>query len=80
MWQGLQTITDYKGKPSRELPSDASLPDGLNTFYACFKESNTEACMRAPVVLRKADVSKTLKQVNIHKATGPDGLPFSTSA
>jgi hypothetical protein len=33
MWQGLKTITDYKGKPSRELPSDASLPDKLNYFY-----------------------------------------------
>ena len=27
MWQGLKTITDYKGKPRRELPSDVSLPD-----------------------------------------------------
>ena len=25
MWQGLQTITDYKGKHSQELPSDTSL-------------------------------------------------------
>jgi hypothetical protein len=25
MWQGSQTITDYKGKPSRELLSDVSL-------------------------------------------------------
>ena len=30
MWQGLQTITDYKGKHSRKLPSDKSLPDELN--------------------------------------------------
>ena len=36
LWQGLQTITDYKEKLSRELPSDASLPDGLNAFYARF--------------------------------------------
>jgi hypothetical protein len=36
MWQGLQTITGYKGKPSRELPSDASLPDKLNAFYDRF--------------------------------------------
>ena len=27
MWQGLQTITDYKRKHSRELPSDTNLPD-----------------------------------------------------
>jgi hypothetical protein len=30
MWQGLQTITDYKGKHSHKLPSDTSLPD---VFY-----------------------------------------------
>jgi hypothetical protein len=41
MWQGIQTIMDYKGKPSHELPSDASLPDELNAFYARFEASNT---------------------------------------
>ena len=73
MWQGLQTITDYQGKSSRELPSDTRLPDELNAFYARFEASNTEACIRAPAVpddceltLSVADVSKTFKQVNIH--------------
>ena len=82
MWQGLQTITDYKWKHSRELPSDTSLPNELNYFYARFEANNTETCMRAPAVLEDcvitlsaADVSKTFRQVNIHKATGPDGLP-----
>jgi hypothetical protein len=77
MWQGLQTITDYKGKHSC-----TSLPDKLNYFYARFEVSKTEACMRASAVpddcvitLSVADVSKTFKQVNIHKAAGPDGLP-----
>jgi hypothetical protein len=51
VWQGLKTITDFKGKLSRELPSDASLPDELNAFYAHFEASNTEECMRAPAVL-----------------------------
>ena len=80
MWQGLQTITEYKGKCSRELPSDASLPDELNYFYARFEANNTETCMRAPafledcvITLSAADVSKTFKQVNIHKAAGPQG-------
>jgi hypothetical protein len=50
MWQGLQSVTDYKGKPSHELSSDTSLPDELNNFYAHFEASNTEACMRAPAV------------------------------
>ena len=77
----MKTITDYKRKPSRELPSDASLPDELNAFYAHFEASNTEACMTAPAVLNNcviarsvADVSKTFKQVIIPKAAGPDGL------
>ena len=82
MWQGWQTITDYKEKHSRDLPSDTSLPDELNYFYDRFKASNTEACMRASAVLDDcvitlslANVSKTFKQVNIHKAAGPDRLP-----
>ena len=62
---------DYKGKHSRELPSDTSLPDELNNFYVCFEASNTEACVRATAVpddcvilLSAADVSKAFKQVN----------------
>jgi hypothetical protein len=45
MWQGMQTITDYKRKHS-----DTSIPDELNNLYARFKESNTEACMSASAV------------------------------
>ena len=81
-WQGLQTITDYEGKHSRELPSDTSLPYELNYSYSRFETNNTYTCMRAPAVLEDcvitlsaADVSKTFKQVNILKAAGPDGLP-----
>ena len=78
----MKTITDYKGKHRRELPSDVSLPDELNAIYAHFKASNNEAFLRAPAVpddcvitLTVAEVSKTFKQVNNHKAAGPAGLP-----
>ena len=40
----------YKGKPSRELPSETSLQDKLNDFYPRFETSNTEACMGVPAV------------------------------
>ena len=50
IWQGLQTITDYKGKPSHELPSDESLPNKLNAMHASFEASKTEPCVRAPAV------------------------------
>jgi hypothetical protein len=66
MWQGLKTITDYKEKPSRELPSAASLPDELNAFYAHFEASNTEACMRAPAV--PDDCVITLSVANVSKS------------
>ena len=84
---GLETITDYKGKHSYELPSDTNLPDELNYFYARFEASNTEPCMRAPAVpddcvttLSEVDVSKTFKQVNIHKAAGLPGRVFRACA
>jgi hypothetical protein len=72
------------GKHSQQLPSDTSIPDKINYFYARFKASKTESCMRAAVpddsviTLSAADVSKTFKQV-----AGPDGLPgrvFQASA
>jgi hypothetical protein len=59
-----------------------SLPDELNYFYARVEANNTETRMRTLAVLEDcvirlstADVSKTLKQVKIHKGTGPGGLP-----
>jgi hypothetical protein len=64
---------DRLTKGSRELPSDTSLPDELNYFYARFEVNNTETCMRAPAILEDcvitffaADVSKTFRKVNIH--------------
>ena len=69
-----------KGSTAASCPVDMSLPDELNYFYAHFEASNTETCMRASAVLDDcvitlsvADVSKTFKQVNIHKAAGLDG-------
>jgi hypothetical protein len=60
-----------------------SLPDELNACYAGFEASNTEACTKAPAVLDDcvitlsvADVTKTFKQVNIHKATGPGQMDY----
>lgn len=37
MCQGVQTIMDYKGKPSHEVPSDTSLPDKLNAFLCSLR-------------------------------------------
>ena len=65
----MQTITNYKGTHSRELPYDTSLQDELNYFYA---PALPEDCV---IMLSAADVSKTFRPVNIHKAAGIEGLP-----
>ena len=74
MWQGLKTITNYKGKPRHELPSDANLPDKLNAFCACFEASNTEACTRAPAVMDDCVImllrTKTLNRSTFTKLLG----------
>ena len=56
MWQGLKTITDYKGKHSRKLSGNTSLPDGLNYFHASFEPVISDNCV---ITLSVADVSKT---------------------
>ncbi len=62
----------------------ASLPDELNHFYARFEAHNTAHTESAPTAVAEevsaisisvADVTRSFKQVNIHKAVGPDGIP-----
>ncbi|KAM9414192.1 uncharacterized protein ACWYII_025639 isoform 1-T1 [Salvelinus alpinus] len=79
MWQGLQSITDYKKKSSPVADQDVLLPDRLNTFFARF-EDNTVPLTRPTtktcgLSFTAAEVSKTFKRVNPRKAAGPDGIP-----
>ena len=39
MWQGLQTITDYKKKTIPVADIDVLLPDKLNNFFAHFEDN-----------------------------------------
>ena len=74
-YYGLQRET----QPAASCPVTQACQMSLMPFR--FEASNTEACRTAPAVpedcitLSVADVSKTFKQINIHKAAGPDGLP-----
>ena len=79
MWQGLQSITDYKRKTSPVADQDVLLPDRLNNFFARF-EDNTVPLTRPStktcgLSFTAADLSKTFKRVNPRKAAGPDGIP-----
>ncbi len=84
MWQGINNITDFKGNKPATVNIAASLPDELNHFYARFEAHNTAHTESAPVAVAKeaiaisisvADVTRSFRWVNIHKAVGPDGIP-----
>ena len=82
LWQGLNTISDYK-TASRTLPStSADLPDELNNFYARFDgipaaplESAPPTADPNPPSVSVADVCRAFKRVNPRKSAGPDGIP-----
>ncbi|KAK3549671.1 hypothetical protein QTP86_006541 [Hemibagrus guttatus] len=81
MWQGIQPITNYKTTPSAG-DSDASLPDALNDFYACFEAQNNVAARKTiphpndeVLCLSTADVRITLCRVNPRMSAGPDNIP-----
>jgi hypothetical protein len=79
MWQGLQAVTDYKGKTSHITDTNVLLPDKLNTFFTRF-ENNTvpqtrPATKDCGLSFSMADVSKTFKRVNPRRAACPDGIP-----
>ena len=85
MWQGLQSITDYKKKTSPVTDQDVLLPGRLNNFFAPFEDNTvplirpaTKTCWLS-LSFTAANVSKTFKRVNAHKAAGPDGIPASSS-
>ncbi len=84
MWQGINNITDFKGNKPAPVNIAASLPDELNLFYARFEAHNTAHTESAPVSVAEkvsaisisvADVTRSFRQVNIHKVVGPDGIP-----
>ena len=48
VWQGLQTITDYKVKTSHIADTDILLPDKLNTFFGRFEDNTVPPTRPAP--------------------------------
>ena len=78
MWQGLQSITDYKKKTRPVADQDVLLPDRLNNFFACFEDNTVPltrpATKTCGLSFTAADVSKTFKRVTPRKAAGPDGI------
>ena len=83
VWQGLQSITDYKTKHHAPA-SDPSLPDELNNFYCRFDGGVQHPPPRykeqggPPPTVYEHDVRILLCQQNPRKAAGPDGVASAT--
>ncbi|KAJ8366183.1 hypothetical protein SKAU_G00150140 [Synaphobranchus kaupii] len=75
LWQGIQTITDYKPAPQL-CDSNISLLNNLNSFFACFEAQNNTHPQKTPppphdqaLCLSAASVKRTLSTINTRKAT-----------
>ena len=79
MWQGLQSITDYKKNTIPVVDADVLLPDKLNNFFARFEDNTVPltrpATKTCGLSFTAANMSKTFKRVNPRKAAGPEGIP-----
>lgn len=72
MWQGLHTISDFKGRQSCAAKMAASLPDELNNCYTRFEvvKTPTIAIINSALVIAKADVHNSFKRFNTAKWLG----------
>ncbi|KAK7881961.1 hypothetical protein WMY93_028135 [Mugilogobius chulae] len=82
MWQGLRTITDYKGPAHTPTTADQNLVEDLNKFFTRFEVNSASVVSRGEPVLEDAvssvseqDVRRMLLRVNGRKAPGPDFIP-----
>ena len=81
MWQGLNTIMDFREKTSTPQTT-ASMCEDLNVFYARFDTGNNTRLHSERIMddvsahtVSEEDVRKCFRQVNARKAAGPDGIP-----
>jgi hypothetical protein len=77
MWHGLQTIKDYKREHESCPLTRAYRTSETTSMLASRQVTLKHACSCTGILCDHALRSrcKTFRQVNIHKATGPDGLP-----
>ncbi|XP_056439671.1 uncharacterized protein LOC130376804 [Gadus chalcogrammus] len=80
VWEGVRAITDYKGRTSPPVNSSAPLAEELNIFYARFDRNNKDPVSPplpsdgSTLVLSTHEVRLILRNINIRKAAGPDGV------
>ncbi len=81
LWQGIQTITDYK-PPPQTCDSTIPLLNELNAFFARFEAQNSTTAQKTPpppgdqvMTLSPDSMRRSLSRINARKAPGPDNIP-----
>ena len=81
MWQGIQTITNYRIVPP-VCDDDVDFLNELNVFFGRFEALNNSPAVKyfphqdeQALILDIAKVRRSLRSVNSQKALGPDNLP-----
>ncbi len=81
LWQGIQTITDYK-PPPQTCDSTIPLLNELNAFFARFEAQNSTTAQKTPpppgdqvMILSSDSVRRSLSRINARKTPGPDNIP-----
>lgn len=77
MWQGIKSITDYKGNNSHLTnPANPSLPDELNHLFARLDRDNNQPITKLSLHgTPQHEVRRTLSHLNPNKTSGLDGIP-----
>lgn len=81
MWQGTETITDYK-TASAPCADNTDFLNGLNNYSGQLETFNDTTVRKADphhhyqvLSFDPADVRRTLRRVNSRKAADPDNIP-----
>ncbi len=81
LWQGIQTITNYK-PPPQTCDSTISLLNELNAFFARVEAQNSTTAQKTPpppgnqvMTLSPDSMRRSLSRINARKAPGPDNVP-----
>ncbi len=65
MWQGINSITGFKGNKPATVNIAASLPDELNNFYARFEADNTAHTESAPAAAAEEASALSISVVDV---------------
>ena len=81
IWQGLQSVFNYKRESAAAPDNNPKLADKLNSFYARFDHlhsCHSFSALPSPFIMEECKVRQIFRKQNSCKAAGPDSVSSST--